>query len=67
MTMDNITQMFSDMWDWLSSPFRKDLPLPQLALVIVVYIILAFVLYDSVKILGQWMKQAAETATEIGA
>ena len=66
MTMENISQMFSDMWDWLSSPFRKDLPLPQLALVIVVYIILAFVLYDSVKILGQWMKQAAEAVPEIG-
>jgi len=64
--MSEISQMFSDMWDWLSSPFRKDLPLPQLALVIVVYIILAFVLYDSVKILGQWMKQAADAVPEIG-
>lgn len=63
--MEQLNSMFSDMWDWLSSPFRKDLPLPQLALVIVVYVILAFVLYDSVKILGQWMKQAGETASEI--
>lgn len=64
--MDNVSQMMSDMWDWLSSPFRKDISISQLALVIVVYLILAFILYDSVKILGQWMKHAAEAAPEIG-
>jgi hypothetical protein len=65
--MGDISTMFGEMWDWLSSPFKKSLPLPQLALVIVAYVIIAFILYDGVKILGQWMKQAAETATEAGA
>jgi hypothetical protein len=63
--MDQIQSMFSDMWDWLSSPFRKDLPISQLALIIVVYVIIAFILYDSVKILGQWMAQAGEVAADI--
>lgn len=63
--MNELETMFSNMWEWLSSPFRKDLPLPQLALVIIAYVIIAFILYDSVKILGQWMKQAGEAAAEI--
>lgn len=54
--MDDVSNMFGDMWGWLSSPFRKDIPPSQLALVIVVYLVIAVILYDSVKILGGWLK-----------
>lgn len=58
--MDSIKQLFSEMWDWISKPFKEDLPVPQLALVVVLFIIAAFILYDGLRILKSWMDTAAD-------
>lgn len=64
--MEQFEQLCSDMWDWLSSPFRRNIPVSQLALILVIWLVIAIALYDGVKILGNWMADHAADLAKSG-
>jgi len=62
--MEAVKGLYSDMGNWLSSPFKKDMPISQLLLIFVLFIIVAFIVFDMLRILKSWMEAATEVAAE---
>lgn len=62
--MEAIKSLYSDMGDWLSAPFKRDMPIGQLLLIFVLFLIVAFIVYDMLRILKAWMEAATEAAIE---
>lgn len=60
-----LSNLYGDMGDWLSSPFKKDMPIGQLLLIFVLFFIVAFIVYDMLRILKSWMETTAESVVEI--
>jgi hypothetical protein len=62
--MEAVKSLCSDMGDWLSSPFKRDMPISQLLLIFVLFLIVAFIVYDMLRILKSWMDAATEVAVD---
>lgn len=59
--MDTIKGLYQDMADWLTHPFKRDMSIGQLLLIFVLFIIVAFIVFDSLRILKSWMDAAVDT------
>ena len=53
-----------EMGDWLSQPFKRDMPISQLLLIFILFIIVAFIVFDMLRILQAWSAVAVETVAE---
>lgn len=62
--MEAIKSLYQDMGGWLSSPFKKDMPISQLLLIFVLFLIVAFIVFDMLRILKSWMEVAADAAVD---
>lgn len=62
--MEAVKGLYSDMGNWLSKPFRQDMPISQLLLIGVLFLIVAFIVWDMLRILKSWMDAATEVAVE---
>ena len=62
--MDAIKGLYQDMGDWLTQPFRRDMPISQLLLIFVLFLIVAFIVYDALRILKAWMEAAGDAAAD---
>lgn len=62
--MEGIKSMYQEMSDWLSSPFRRDMPIGQLLLIFVLFCIAAFIVFDMMRILKTWVDGAAEVIAD---
>lgn len=58
------SSMYDDARDWLTKPFTKDISFASLFLILVLFIIAAFIAYDAIRILKQWMDAAADAVIE---
>lgn len=52
------------MGDWLSQPFKKDMPISQLLLIFILFLIVAFIVFDMLRILKAWSETAVDTVVE---
>jgi hypothetical protein len=52
--------MLTDLYATITKPFREALPLPELALWIVIYALVAFALWDVLRILASFLSTAIE-------
>jgi hypothetical protein len=62
--MDAIKSLYSDMGGWLSQPFKREMPISQLLLIFVLFLIVAFIVFDMLRILKSWMDAATEVVVE---
>lgn len=62
--MEALRDLYQEMSDWLSSPFKKDMPIGQLLLIFVLFLIVAFIVWDALKILQDFMKETTETVID---
>lgn len=62
--MEALKSLYQEMGDWLSHPFKRDMPISQLLLIFVIFVIVALIVYDGVRILKSWMEAAAETVVD---
>lgn len=53
-----------EMGDWLSQPFKRDMPISQLLLIFILFLIVAFIVFDMLRILKAWSETAVETVVE---
>lgn len=51
----NINGMFQEMGDWLSHPMKKDMPMAQILLLFVLFVVIAYIVYDAINILKEGM------------
>lgn len=51
--------MFSDITGSITRPYRKEVPLTDLLLYMGLFLILAWIAYDMLRILSTWMASAA--------
>lgn len=56
--------MAQEMGDWLSQPFKKDMPISQLLLIFILFLIVAFIVFDMLRILKAWSETAVDTVVE---
>ncbi len=52
--------MFNDLIGSVKRPFTKEMPLSSLLLFIALFLILAWVAYDGLRILSSWVASAAQ-------
>lgn len=52
--------MLQEMFYTLGKPFREPIPMSQLLLFAVVYAVIAYIAFDAVRIVGSYIKSAAE-------
>ena len=62
--MEGFSTLYGDMKDWLSRPFSRDMPISQILLVFILFLIVAFIVYDMLAILKSWMESATEVVSE---
>ncbi len=60
----SLKQTAQEMGDWLSQPFRRDMPISQLLLIFILFIIVAFIVFDMLRILQSWSAVAVEAVAE---
>ncbi len=60
----DFSSAYNDAKDWLSKPFTKDMSFASLFLILVLFIIAAFIAYDAIRILQSWMKNAADAVLD---
>ena len=60
----SLKQTAQDMGDWLSQPFRRDMPISQLLLIFVLFLIVAFIVFDMLRILKSWSEATVEAVAE---
>jgi hypothetical protein len=56
--------MFKEFGDWMTYPFRQNMSIPKLVLFIVLFLVVAYVIHDSLRILKAWTLTAVETVSE---
>lgn len=56
--------MFQDVAEWVTHPFKKDMSIGHLLLFIVLFAIIAFVVFDMLRILKSWMASTTEAVAE---
>ena len=62
--MDSIKAMFQDVGDWITIPFKKNMPISRLVLITILFIIAAFIVFDGLRILKSWMEAATDVAAD---
>jgi len=62
--MDAVTNLVDNAGDWLSHPFKKDMPISQLLLIFILFLIVAFIVFDMLRILKSWMDTVTEVAVD---
>ena len=62
--MDAIKAMFQDVGDWVTIPFKRDIPISRLVLIIILFIIAGFIIFDGLRILKSWMEAATDVAVD---
>ena len=62
--MDWFKTLYQDAEGWLTHPFKKDMSVGQLLLIFVLFLIVAFIVFDMLRILKAWMDSATEAAVE---
>lgn len=61
--MEAIGNLYREMGDWLSKPFTEDMPISRLLLIFILFLIVAFVVWDALRILKDWTENAVETVS----
>jgi len=62
--MDSIKAMFQDVGDWVTLPFKEGIPISRLVLIIILFAIAAFIVFDALRILKSWMEAATDVAVD---
>lgn len=60
----NFKGMFQEMGDWLSRPLREDMSVSQLLLIFGLLIVVAFVVFDMLRILKSWSDATVEVVAD---
>ncbi len=61
--MQQFTAMYQQMMGWLSKPLREDIPVYKLFLVFLLFIIVAYIVFDMLRILKAWSELAVDAAS----
>lgn len=60
----SLQETAQEMGGWLSQPFKRDMPISQLLLIFILFLIVAFIVFDMLRILKAWSTVAVETVAE---
>jgi hypothetical protein len=62
--VEAIGNLYREMRDWLSKPFTEDMPISRLLLIFILFLIVAFIVWDALRILKDWTENATEAVVD---
>lgn len=63
--MGELKAMLQEMAGWLRKPFSTDMPIGQILLLFVLFIVVAHIVTDGLRVLSAWTIQAAENVASV--
>jgi hypothetical protein len=65
--MDSIKSLFQDMGDMFTHPFKNEYSIVRVLLALVLFSILAYIMWDMLKLLKSWSEVAIEAVADAAA